>query len=214
HACRFPVRAVEVCSTYSSRYLTPLSMRTLLSWLSRIFICLIVRIEESMSSAPAAGTAPFALSVLDNAHTAVGQDITEAFEGVIDLARRSERRGYRRFWMSEHHAIPGAATSSPQLMLARLIAETSSIRLGAGGIMLPNHAPLIIAEQFGMLEALAPGRIDLGLGRAPGTDTSTAAALRRGHDANDHFPAQVDELLRFLADEFPAGHPYRNGHEI
>ena len=167
-----------------------------------------------MSSAPASGTAPFALSVLDNAHTAVGQDITEAFEGVIDLARRSERRGYRRFWMSEHHAMPGAATSSPQLMLARLIAETSSIRLGAGGIMLPNHAPLIIAEQFGMLEALAPGRIDLGLGRAPGTDTSTAAALRRGHDANDHFPAQVDELLRFLADEFPEGHPYRNVHAV
>src|SRR5699024_12759314 len=91
-------------------------MRTLLLWTSWLFIRLIVIIEESMSSASAAGTAPFALSVLDNAHTAVGQDITEAFEGVIDLARRSERRGYRRFWMSEHHAMPGAATSSPQLM--------------------------------------------------------------------------------------------------
>lgn len=167
-----------------------------------------------MSSALTSGTAPFALSVLDNAHTAVGQDITEAFDGVIDLAGRSENRGYHRFWMSEHHAMPGAATSSPQLMLARLTAATSTIRLGAGGIMLPNHAPLIIAEQFGMLEALAPGRIDLGLGRAPGTDPGTAAALRRGHDANDHFPSQVDELLRFLADDFPAGHPYENVHAV
>lgn len=167
-----------------------------------------------MSTVPTSGTAPFALSVLDNAHTAVGQDIIEAFDGVIGLAKRAENRGYHRFWMSEHHAMPGAATSSPQLMLARLTAETTSIRLGAGGIMLPNHAPLIIAEQFGMLEALAPGRIDLGLGRAPGTDPGTAAALRRGHDANENFPAQVDELMRFLADDFPAGHPYENVHAV
>lgn len=158
---------------------------------------------------PRSGTAPFALSVLDNAHTAVGQSVEEALQHVIDLARLAEDRGYHRFWMSEHHAMPAAATSSPQLMLARLTAETTKIRLGAGGIMLPNHPPLIIAEQFGMLDALAPGRIDLGLGRAPGTDLSTAAALRRQHEANNNFPQQVDELLGFLADDFPEGHRYR-----
>lgn len=163
---------------------------------------------------PHSGTAPFTLSVLDNAHTAVGQSVEEALNCVIDLARVAENRGYHRFWMSEHHAMPAAATSSPQLMLARLTAETSKIRLGAGGIMLPNHAPLIIAEQFGMLDALAPGRIDLGLGRAPGTDIPTASALRRHHAANDSFPQQVDELLGFLADEFPEGHPYRNVHAV
>ncbi|CAL9666950.1 hypothetical protein SUDANB15_07250 [Streptomyces sp. enrichment culture] len=164
--------------------------------------------------APPSGTAPFALSVLDNAHTAVGQTVEEAFGEVIALARLAERRGYHRFWMSEHHAMPAAATSSPQLMLARLTGETNRIRLGAGGIMLPNHAPLVIAEQFGMLEALAPGRVDLGLGRAPGTDLPTAAALRRHHDANDGFPQQVLELLGFLGDDFPDGHPYRNVHAV
>lgn len=110
--------------------------------------------------------------------------------------------------------MPGAATSSPQLMLARLVGETRRIRRGAGGIMLPNHAPLVIAEQFGMLNALAPGRIDLGLGRAPGTDMATAAALRRHDQANDHFPEQVEELMGFLADNFPAGHPYSAVHAV
>lgn len=161
-----------------------------------------------------AGTAPFALSVLDNAHTGVGQTAAETFDEIIALAQLAERRGYRRFWMSEHHAMPGASTSSPQLMLARLTGETERIRLGAGGVMLPNHAPLVIAEQFAMLETLAPGRIDLGLGRAPGTDLPTAAALRRGQDANDLFPDQVDELLGFLADDFPEGHRYRDVHAV
>jgi luciferase family oxidoreductase group 1 len=160
------------------------------------------------------GTAPFALSVLDNAHTAVGQTAEEALGEVVALAQLAERRGYQRFWMSEHHAMPGAATSSPQLMLARLTGETDRIRLGAGGIMLPNHAPLVIAEQFGMLGALAPGRIDLGLGRAPGTDLPTASALRRHQDANDGFPQQVLELLGFLGDDFPDGHPYQNIHAV
>lgn len=160
------------------------------------------------------GTAPFALSVLDNAHTAIGQTAQDALRDVVELAQLADRRSYARFWMSEHHAMPGAATSSPQLMVARLTAATERIRLGAGGIMLPNHAPLVIAEQFGMLDALAPGRIDLGLGRAPGTDHATAAALRRHHGANDAFPEQVDELLGFLGDDFPAGHPYRNVHAV
>lgn len=160
------------------------------------------------------GTAPFALSVLDNAHTGVGQTATETFREITALAQLAERRGFRRFWMSEHHAMPAAATSSPQMMLARLTAETERIRLGAGGVMLPNHVPLLIAEQFGMLKALAPGRIDLGLGRAPGTDPATAAALRRGREANDAFPEQVLELLAFVEDDFPDGHPYRNVHAV
>jgi luciferase family oxidoreductase group 1 len=160
------------------------------------------------------GTAPFALSVLDNAHTAVGQTAQASFAEIIALAQLAERRGYHRFWMSEHHAMPGAATSSPQMMLSRLTGETERIRLGAGGIMLPNHPPLVIAEQFGMLEALAPGRIDLGLGRAPGTDAPTAAALRRGRSANDEFPQQVLELMGFLGDDFPHDHPYRKVHAV
>jgi luciferase family oxidoreductase group 1 len=167
-----------------------------------------------MIPAAPAGNAPFALSVLDNAHTAVGQTVEDAFREVIELARLADRRGYERFWMSEHHAMPGAATSSPQLMVARLTGATERIRLGAGGVMLPNHAPLVIAEQFGMLDALAPGRIDLGLGRAPGTDHPTAAALRRHHAANEEFPEQVAELLGFLGDSFPAAHPYRDVHAV
>ncbi|MHC5560904.1 LLM class flavin-dependent oxidoreductase [Kocuria sp. U4B] len=167
-----------------------------------------------MTPVPPSGTAPFTLSVLDNAQTAVGQTVEDAFGEVIALAKLAEARGYHRFWMSEHHAMPGAATSSPQLMLARLTGETSRIRLGAGGVMLPNHAPLVIAEQLGMLEALAPGRIDMGLGRAPGTDAPTASALRRHHEANAGFPQQVAELLGFLGDDFPAGHPYRGVHAV
>ncbi|NMA76012.1 MAG: LLM class flavin-dependent oxidoreductase [Actinomycetales bacterium] len=160
------------------------------------------------------GTAPFALSVLDNAHTGVGQTAQESFAEIIALAQLAEQRGYHRFWMSEHHTMPAAATSSPQMMLARLTGETQRIRLGAGGVMLPNHVPLLIAEQFGMLETLAPGRIDLGLGRAPGTDHATAAALRRSREANDTFPQQVLELLGFLEDDFPDGHPYQSVHAV
>lgn len=152
--------------------------------------------------------------MLDNATTAVGQTVEEAFGEVINLAKVADKLGYKRFWMSEHHAMPGAATSSPQLMLARLISETSRIRLGAGGVMLPNHAPLLIAEQFGMLNALAPGRIDLGVGRAPDTDMATAAALRRHKDANSNFGSQVDELLGFLGDDFPVGHQYQHVHAV
>lgn len=160
------------------------------------------------------GTAPFTLSVLSAGGTGVGMTAEEGLAGTIELARTADRYGYHRFWMSEHHAMGATSVSSPPLMVARLIAETTRIRLGAGGVMLPNHAPLLIAEQFGMLEALAPGRIDLGLGRAPGTDGATAAALRRGADANDGFPQQVLELLGFLGDKFPAGHPYRQVHAV
>jgi len=160
------------------------------------------------------GTAPFKLSVLSAGGTGVGMTAAEGLAASISLAQTADQRGYHRFWMSEHHGMGATSVSSPPLMLARLIAETARIRLGAGGMMLPNHAPLLIAEQFGMLEALAPGRIDLGLGRAPGTDGATAAALRRGADANDGFPQQVLELLGFLGDEFPPGHPYRYVHAV
>ncbi|WP_427017303.1 LLM class flavin-dependent oxidoreductase [Pseudarthrobacter sp. P1] len=156
------------------------------------------------------GTAPFVLSVLDNALTGVGVSAQESYDEVISLARLADRRGYQRFWMSEHHAMPGASIPSPPLMMARLTGETERIRLGAGGIMLPNHVPLVVAEQIGMLDALAPGRIDLGLGRAPGTDGATAAALRRHQSANEDFPEQVAELLGFLGNDFPQDHPYRD----
>ncbi len=147
------------------------------------------------------GNAPFALSVLDGGLTGVGSSAALVLDEVITAARIADTRGYARFWMSEHHAMPGASIASPPLMAARLISETHRIRLGAGGVMLPNHAPLVIAEQFGMLEALAPGRIDLGVGRAPGTDHTTAAALRRHSSANEEFPQQVNELMAFLNDD-------------
>ena len=160
------------------------------------------------------GNAPFVLSVLDNAFTGVGHTVEHTFQEMIALAKLADKRGFQRFWMSEHHAMPGAAVPSPQMMVARLTGETERIRLGAGGIMLPNHVPLVVAEQFGMLDALAPGRIDLGLGRAPGTDGATASALRRHHAANDEFPQQVAELLGFLENSFPQDHPYSEVHAV
>lgn len=153
-------------------------------------------------------------SVLDNTFTMVGETASCAYEHVIARAKRADELGYRRFWLSEHHAMPAAATPAPQLMVARLIAETSRIKLGAGGIMLPNHVPFMVAEQFLMLNALAPGRIDLGLGRAPGTDQLTAAALRRPEAANDSFPQQVQQLLGFLAEDFPEHSLFSQVHPI
>ncbi|GAB3620035.1 LLM class flavin-dependent oxidoreductase [Glutamicibacter endophyticus] len=160
------------------------------------------------------GSAPFALSAHTGGGPGIGYTAAEGLQATIDTAQAADRGGYHRFWMSEHHAMPGLSVASPPLMIARLIASTERIRLGAGGVMLPNHAPLIIAEQFGMLDALAPGRIDLGLGRAPGTDAATARALRWEAGANDAFPEQVAELLGFLSDNFPAGHPYREVHAV
>lgn len=132
------------------------------------------------------GHGPFTLSVLSAGGTGVGMTAEDGLAGTILLARTADQRGYHRFWMSEHHAIGATSVSSPPLMAARLIAETTRIRLRAGGVMLPNHSPLLIAEQFGMLEAFAPGRIDLGLGRAPGTDGATAAGA---FDLTTHCPA-------------------------
>ncbi|MFJ3099974.1 LLM class flavin-dependent oxidoreductase [Streptomyces sp. NPDC086835] len=165
----------------------------------------------------AAGTAPVPLSVLDLVTVGSGRTATDALRTSVELARLAESRGYHRHWVAEHHSMPGVASSSPAVILAHLAAHTERIRLGSGGVMLPNHAPLVIAEQFGTLEALAPGRIDLGLGRAPGTDGATAAALRRTDRLNegaDDFPQQLAELTRFLDDDFPDGHPYARIHAV
>ena len=164
-----------------------------------------------------AGNAPVALSVLDLATVGSGRTAQQALATTVALVRLAERRGYHRFWVAEHHSMPGIASSSPAVILAHLAAHTERIRLGSGGVMLPNHAPLVIAEQFGTLEALAPGRIDLGLGRAPGTDGATAAALRRSDrltEGADAFPRQLAELIRFLDDDFPEGHPYAHIHAV
>jgi luciferase family oxidoreductase group 1 len=140
------------------------------------------------------------LSVLDLAPVGVGSDVSTALSSTVDLARHTERLGYRRFWVAEHHNMPGIASSAPAVLLAHVAAATSTIRIGSGGVMLPNHAPLVVAEQFGMLEALHPGRVDLGLGRAPGTDPVTAQALRRRADAlsADEFPEQLTELIAYF----------------
>ncbi|MGG8407615.1 MsnO8 family LLM class oxidoreductase, partial [Streptomyces sp. 12297] len=122
----------------------------------------------------AAGQAPVPLSVLDLVTVGSGGSAAASLRTSVALARLAESRGYHRHWVAEHHSMPGVASSSPAVILAHLAAHTDRIRLGSGGVMLPNHAPLAIAEQFGTLEALAPGRIDLGLGRAPGTDGGTA----------------------------------------
>ena len=154
----------------------------------------------------------FPLSILDLAPVGRGSTPADALRNSIDLVQEVERLGYRRHWVAEHHNMPGIASSSPPVLLAHLASVTSTIRLGSGGVMLPNHAALAVAEQFGMLEALHPGRIDLGIGRAPGTDPVTAAALRRGPGAlgADDFPEQLTELLGYFSGSLPDGHPY--GH--
>ncbi|MCC6525000.1 MAG: LLM class flavin-dependent oxidoreductase [Polyangiaceae bacterium] len=139
------------------------------------------------------------LSVLDLAPIVVGSDARAALRNTLDLARHAERWGYRRFWLAEHHNMPGIASAATAVVIAHVAGGTESIRVGAGGVMLPNHAPLVVAEQFGTLDALFPGRIDLGLGRAPGTDPLTTRALRRARSGDaDRFPDDVVELLRYF----------------
>jgi len=139
------------------------------------------------------------LSVLDLAPIVEGSDAGRALRNSAELARHAERLGYRRFWMAEHHSMPGIASAATAVGLAYVGTQTSSIRIGAGGIMLPNHAPLTIAEQFGTLESLFPGRVDLGLGRAPGTDQAAAYALRRNLNADENqFPNDVLELQGYF----------------
>lgn len=141
------------------------------------------------------------LSILDLAPITEGSTPTEALHRSLDLARHAERWGYHRFWLAEHHNMPGIASSATAVAIGYVAGGTSTIRVGAGGVMLPNHAPLVIAEQFGTLNALYPGRIDLGLGRAPGTDQITAHALRRNlHSDVNAFPQDVIELMAYLDD--------------
>src|SRR3954454_13607508 len=127
-------------------------------------------------------------SVLDLSPIREGGSAAESFRHTLDLARHAERWGYRRFWLAEHHGIPGVASAATAVLIAHVAGGTTTIRVGSGGVMLPDHAPLVIAEQFGTLEALSPGRIDLGLGRAPGGDMPTMTALRRAPRAGDTFP--------------------------
>jgi luciferase family oxidoreductase group 1 len=138
-------------------------------------------------------------SLLDLSPVPMGSDVGQALRNTLDLARRAEGLGYRRFWLAEHHSMPGIASAATSVVIGQVAAATARIRVGAGGIMLPNHSPLVIAEQFGTLEALFPGRIDLGLGRAPGSDQVTARALRRNLSSDpEEFPQDVMELMAYF----------------
>jgi luciferase family oxidoreductase group 1 len=153
----------------------------------------------------------YALSVLDLSPVSKGSTSAQALRNTVDLAQLADELGYTRYWLAEHHNTRLIASSVPELMIGQVANATKRIRVGSGGVMLPNHSPLHIAEAFRVLEALHPGRIDLGLGRAPGTDTVTALALRRSRQAvfSDEFPQQLDELLGFLSDDFAEEHPFR-----
>ena len=148
-----------------------------------------------------------ALSVLDLAPVPSGSTAGRALQNTFALARKAEALGYNRYWLAEHHNMPGLASAAPELLIGQVARETSRLRVGSGGIMLPNHAPLHVAEAFQTLEALFPGRIDLGLGRAAGTDARTSLALRRA--GGDDMAEQVSDLLAFAGGGFPEGHPFR-----
>jgi luciferase family oxidoreductase group 1 len=143
-------------------------------------------------------------SVLDLSPVALGGSAAQSLRNTLDLARHAEAWGYRRYWLAEHHSMPGIASAATSVVICHVASGTKTIRVGAGGIMLPNHSPLVIAEQFGTLESLFPGRIDLGLGRAPGSDQTTARALRRNLASDpDQFPQDVMELMGYLGPAAP-----------
>jgi luciferase family oxidoreductase group 1 len=146
-------------------------------------------------------------SVLDLAPVRLGGTIAETFRNSLDLARHAEKWGYTRYWLAEHHNMPGIASAATSILINHIASGTRTLRIGSGGIMLPNHAPLVIAEQFGTLETLHPGRIDLGIGRAPGSDGLTARALRRSlRQTGDDLPELLEELMQYLAPPAPAQH--------
>ncbi len=153
-----------------------------------------------------------ALSVLDLSPVCAGSTAAQALHDTLDLARLADGLGFVRYWVAEHHNMPLIASSAPEIMIGQIAAATRNMRVGSGGIMLPNHAPLMVAERFKVLEALFPGRIDLGLGRAPGTDQATSYALRRrqGISEEDDFLDRFSELMALEKRNFPAGHPYHN----
>ena len=156
------------------------------------------------------------LSVLDLSPVTTGSSGPQALRNSIDLGRLADRLGYTRYWVAEHHNLASIASSAPDIMIGQIAAATERMRVGSGGVMLPNHAPLMVAERFKVLEALFPGRIDLGLGRAPGTDPVTSYALRRRQDAggDDDFLQRFQELLLFESSAFPEGHPFRAVHAM
>ena len=152
---------------------------------------------------------PFPLSVLDQSPISEGSVGGDALRNSIDLAQHVEALGYERYWIAEHHGTPMLASAAPEILIAAIAAATSRIRVGSGGVMLPHYSPLKVAEVFSMLAALYPGRIDLGIGRAPGSDRETMFALQRDRRqaSPDDFPEQLAELLAYLEDDFPSGHP-------
>jgi luciferase family oxidoreductase group 1 len=156
------------------------------------------------------------LSVLDLSPVIVGGSGPTSLKNTLDLARLADQLGYTRYWVAEHHNLPSIASSAPEIMIGQIAAITQNLRVGSGGVMLPNHAPLMVAERFKILEALFPGRIDLGIGRAPGTDPITSIALRRRQqaDTDDDFLERFQELLLFAQDGFPEGHPFRQVHAM
>ena len=148
------------------------------------------------------------LSVLDLSPVVTGASGAVSLRNSLDLAQLADRLGYTRYWVAEHHNLPSVASSAPEIMIGQIAAVTKHMRIGSGGVMLPNHAPLMVAERFKVLEALFPGRIDLGLGRAPGTDPVTSFALRRRQDNVDDFLERFQELILFERRGFPQGHPF------
>src|SRR5919112_227900 len=154
----------------------------------------------------------FRLSVLDLSPVSSGSNGAQALHNTLELARLTDQLGYERYWLAEHHNLGMIASSAPEVMIGHVASATQNIRVGAGGIMLPNHAPLRVVETFRVLESLHPGRVDLGIGRAPGTDPVTATVLRRSRDGQgaDDFPQQFRELMAFSGDGFPEGHPLRS----
>ena len=156
------------------------------------------------------------LSVLDLSPVTTATPGSAALRNSLDLARLADRLGYKRYWVAEHHNLANIASSSPEIMIGQIAAATSHLRVGSGGVMLPNHAPLMVAERFKVLEALFPGRIDLGLGRAPGTDQVTSYALRARQDARqgDDFLERFQELLLLERGGYPEGHPFRKVHAV
>jgi luciferase family oxidoreductase group 1 len=152
------------------------------------------------------------LSILDLSPVSAGSTAAQALRNSLDLARLADRLGFTRYWVAEHHNLPAIASSAPDIMIGQIASITKNMRVGSGGVMLPNHAPLMVAERFKVLEALFPGRIDLGLGRAPGTDPATSYALRRrqGISDEDDFLERFNELMLLETRAFPAGHPFHN----
>src|SRR6476469_3668180 len=154
---------------------------------------------------------PIALSVLDLSPVAAGSSGAISLRNSLDLAQLTDRLGYTRYWLAEHHNLPSIASAVPEIMIGEIAAQTRHLRVGSGGIMLPNHPPLMVAERFKVLEALQPGRIDLGIGRAPGTDQITSLALRRRQETSneqDDFLDRFQEMMLFESNGFPPNHPF------